>query len=410
MPAVPIRKSRDAQPSPGRLEQRRKQPVEPTQKAIDALALNTGSHQIAGIKGLFIRCRAQSKSFYIERRVNGKIKSVTLEATTMKAAKEEALKVYLELRQHPFRAFGAVTFETAFENYLAVNGGKLKPRTVKEYRKQFQRYLKPWHGYTLQFMGSDRGRAAVQRLQIETRKKHGKAGANQALAIISFTWNLARKTDASLPESPTSAVTLDKIARRNAAYSPEDLRAWAEAVSALNPVKKMFYLVALFTGARQGSICQLRREDISLEHKIIKFLNTKRQQYAVPMSDVLAKLLTRYLDSESAPPSEWVFPATRKRKGGEQFIGDVKEKSDTGIDGPNRLRHTFKTWGVGCISKEESKILLGQQSSDDRGDEDNVNFGYITLSLVLDSLRPAINRHNEKYVAALGKVLPELKS
>lgn len=88
----------------------------------------------------------------------------------------------------------------------------------------------------------------------------------------------------------------------------------------------------------------------------------------------------------------------------------MKEKSDTGIDGPARLRHTFKTWGVGCISKEESKILMGQKSSDDRGDEDNVNFGYVTLDLVLESLRPTIYRHNAKYVAVLGEVLPVLLS
>lgn len=407
MPAKAMRKTFAIEPSPAS-RKRSKPEVDHNQKAIEKLPFNSGSWRIKDHKGLFIRCRAQSKSFYVERRVNGKIKPVTLKATTISEAKEEYLKVYGDLRVHPFQSPGAVTFEMAFNNYIAVkeSAGKLKPRTVKEYRKQFKRYLEPWHGYTLEFMGSDRGRHAVQQLQIETRKKHGAAAANQVVALISFTWNLARKTDRSLPESPTVAVSKDNIEPRNAAYSPAELRAWAQAVSKLNPLKKMFYLVALFTGARQGSIGQLRREDVSLEFKIIKFLNTKRQQYAVPISDVLAKLLTTYLDS--VPSSEWVFPAPRERKGGEQYLGDVKEKSDTGIEGPNRLRHTFKTWAIGCISKEESKILMGQSSSDDRGNEDNVNFGYITLALVLDSLRPAINRHNAKYVAKLADILPEL--
>jgi integrase len=404
MPVIAIRKQRAT------AKKRRKQPVEATQKAIEALPLNSGSWKVAGIKGLFVRCRAQSKSFYLERRVNGKIKPVTLEATTMREAKEEALKVYVEIKERPFRAPGEITFETAFKNYLAVNEGKLKPRTVKEYTKQFDRYLKAWHGYTLKFMGSDKGRVDIQQLKIQTRKKHGKAGANQAIGIISFTYNFARKTDTTLPESPTTAVELDRIERRNAAYSPEELHAWGQAVSKLNPLKKMWWMVALFTGARQGSICQIAWEDVSLEHKIIKILNTKRQKYAVPISDVLARLLARYRDSGAVPPSEWVFPSPRERKGGQGFLGDVKEKSDTGIDGTGRLRHTFKTWGVGCISKEESKILMGQKSSDDRGDEDNVNFGYVTLDLVLESLRPTINRHNAKYVAVLGEVMPELLS
>ena len=89
-------------------------------------------------------------------------------------------------------------------------------------------------------------------------KKHGKATSNQVMRLLSAVYCWHRREDPLLPERPTVAVDLHSIRPRDWAMSPEDLRAWLETVQSLSAVKRMWWLTALFTGARKGSIEALR--------------------------------------------------------------------------------------------------------------------------------------------------------
>src|SRR5215831_6015101 len=60
--------------------------VAANQKAIDALPLGSGMWTVDGVMGLFVRCRAQSKSFLIQRRVHGKLVKETLGQMPVKQA------------------------------------------------------------------------------------------------------------------------------------------------------------------------------------------------------------------------------------------------------------------------------------------------------------------------------------
>ena len=44
--------------------------VEANQKAVDALPFNSGMWRVEGVPGLYVRCRAQSKTFRLERRID----------------------------------------------------------------------------------------------------------------------------------------------------------------------------------------------------------------------------------------------------------------------------------------------------------------------------------------------------
>lgn len=163
----------------------------------------------------------------------------------------------------------------------------------------------------------------------------------------------------------------------------------------LGEPKRTFWITALLTGARQGSIrMMLRWEDVDLDRKVIRFLHAKRESYAVPTSDLLAAVLRRYRDRRVVTPSAWIFPSPRKNG---RAAGRVKERKST-IRGPQALCRTFKTMGVGIVSPEESRLLMGHGSSDD------VNCDYITLALVVEPLRPAVNRIAERY----REILPQL--
>jgi hypothetical protein len=68
------------------------------QQAIDALPLNSGTWRVQGVPGLYVRCRAASESYLLQRRVRGVLVKRTLGAMPLKATRAEALKLWHQLR------------------------------------------------------------------------------------------------------------------------------------------------------------------------------------------------------------------------------------------------------------------------------------------------------------------------
>src|SRR6478735_1884537 len=92
--------------------------VSPNQKAIDALPSNSGDWKVEGVPGLSIRCRAQSKTFRVERRINGVKVTKTLDGiTSIKQAKIEAMRIWSGLKPKP-AAPGVQTLGPAIEAFL----------------------------------------------------------------------------------------------------------------------------------------------------------------------------------------------------------------------------------------------------------------------------------------------------
>ncbi|MDW8131942.1 MAG: hypothetical protein RMI94_15445, partial [Bryobacterales bacterium] len=60
-------------PVAGAAPGKRTKSIPPTQAAVDALPFGSGTWRIEGSMGLYVRCRAQSKSFLVQRKVNGKL-------------------------------------------------------------------------------------------------------------------------------------------------------------------------------------------------------------------------------------------------------------------------------------------------------------------------------------------------
>jgi integrase len=366
--------------------------VEATQKAIDALKPNSGTYSVEGIDGLYVRCRRKAKSFYIQRRVGGKLIKVSLGPLKMAVAKERAKRAWLTMKGLP--AGPVATFAQAYNAYMELKPN-LKERSAENYQYDFEHCLTDLHAWSLVDLASDAGRREVQRLQARLRKQRGEASSNRAMRLISAVYNRARRTDSTLPlEPPTKAIDLYRIEPRNWALSDEELKAWAANVAKLTPLKRMFWIMALLTGARQGSIRTIERDHVNLDLKVAKFFNTKREPYAVPLSDLLCEHLTRYLEEEGKSESRWLFPSPIKY--GEP-LGQVKQR---GMRGPHCLRHCYKTRGVGVVSTEVSRILLGQGADP----ENRVNFDYVTLSLTVQPLRATVNWYADMYA----KLLPNL--
>jgi integrase len=158
----------------------------------------------------------------------------------------------------------------------------------------------------------------------------------------------------------------------------------------------MWWLTALFTGARKGSLEAMKWSDVDLEKRTLHFRVTKgNRPYAVPISDTLAELLTEYRKRDDVPPSEWVFPSNAIDGA---HLKDVKNPNE-GVGPAHRLRHTFRTTlaQLGAAS-DQSRMLMGHSLGGD------VNRGYISAPLVVESLRPATNAVAELYVGIIPEV------
>jgi len=160
-------------------------------------------------------------------------------------------------------------------------------------------------------------------------------------------------------------------------------------VSTLGTIKRMWWMTALFTGARKGSIEALRWMDVDLEKMIIHFRVAKGDRpYVIPISEALTKLLVEYRSRNDVPPSGWVFPSNIAEGG---HLKNVKNPNE-GIGPAHRLRHTFRTTLAKLgASPDQARMLMGHSMGGD------VSRGYITAPLVVESLRSVTNAVAEHY-------------
>lgn len=371
--------------------------VAANQKAVDALPLDSGMWRIKEIPGLYVRCRAQSKSFLLQRRVRGQLVKETIGTLSLKDARAKAMKSWSALKPK-LAPQDVVTLEIAITRYL--EDKPLAPKTRENYEYNADEYLADWKARALHDVGNDR--AGFRFLIGQIKKKHGVATSNQVVRLVSAVYRWQRKIDSSLPEAPTTAVEIEPIPARDWAYSSEELKTWwysrkeekgettEKGVRTLGAIKRAWWLTALFTGARKGSIEALKWTDLDFGKKTIHFRVTKGDRpYIVPMSDKLAELLIAYRDGSEVPPSEWVFPSSARE--GNHIVGVKNDKE--GVGPAHRLRHTFRTTLAQLgASPDQARMLMGHSMGGD------ISRGYITTPHVVESLRPIVNDVSSHYV------------
>jgi len=404
MPVVTIRKQTEADVSP-KPKRRGGKALAPNQKSLDAIPLGSGTWQIEGIPGLYVRARANTKSFYVQRRIHGELVNRTIGETTMKDAKDQRDKIWRGMKHEQPAATTQVTFSQAFQAYL--EQADLAKSTLRNYRANFAMCLQDWHHLPVKSIGTER--EALRFLHQRVRKQHGDSIANQVRRLLSAIYNWHKDgSNEDLPEFPKKAMPLVSIAARDWAMDDEELRAWWFAsedkdgetietgVKTTTPIKRAYWLTSLFTGARPGSIEVLKWRDLDFTKRTIYFVKNKgNAPYTVPMSDTLYEILISHRDDECSPPSEWVFPSAPNPTG---HLVDVKEKA--GVQPKYRLRHTFRTRLAGLgFTRDQAKMLMGHSLGGD------VSSGYISAPLLIESLRPVVNALAGEYLRCL-KVKP----
>ena len=266
-----------------------------------------------------------TKSFFVERRINGRVKRLSLgrygHLTPAQARqKAQAMLGTIAMGKDPVaekRAASArgTTLGEAFEDYLQTRRD-LKPGTVANYRKCIDGCLGDWKRRRL---------IDIDKAQVEQRhrdlSKRAPARANNAMRVLRAVFNhaLAKYEDQSgkpvLQFNPVDRLgqvrAWNRVERRRDRVKPHQMAAWYRATLQLNEETTRDYLhFLLFTGLRKAEASFLRWDDIDFDDATITVRDTKnREPLVLPMSSFLTDLLERRWQART---SEWVFPSPKK--------------------------------------------------------------------------------------------------
>jgi integrase len=366
--------------------ERQAKTVAPTQAALDALPFNSGCWKVENSMALYVRCRAQSKSFFVQRRIRGRLVQKVIGPVSMAEARRRAAKLWREMRPAPEET-RRLTLKTAVERYIEEKD--LSPKTEAMLRFCLKRYLQDISNRTLHDIGQDR--AGVRRMLLRVKATNGPSAAYLASSWLCTIFNYWRRIDLSLPESPTRAVDLPHPRPRDAALPPETLRDLWTRIQKLSPALRVAWQLLIFTGARKSSVMALRWSDVDLDAGTVFFSEAKGDRtYRVPLCKRLVAVLREW--KEQCPPSEngWLFPSPVRHG---EHISDCLKK---GLPFPHSLRHTYRT-ALAAIGApyDASRLLLGRALP-------GVSGGYVTRALVTESLREWSEKVAQHYARILG--------
>jgi len=266
-----------------------------------------------------------SKAYFVEKRVNGKSKRITLGKhgqLTPEQARKYAQQVLSEIvmgkdpqADKRDKAIRGVTLKQSFEGYLKTRKN-LKANTLHDYHRCIEGALGDW---------LDKPMTAITKDMIENRHRSlgrkSPARANNTMRVLRALFNYAmvqyedREAKPLVAVNPVSRLSKTRawytVKRRQTLLTPTQLKPWYDAVFQLNHETTRDYLLfLLFTGLRRSEASRLTWEDVDFAESCFLIPETKNQvPHRLPMSDFLRELLERrYQTAEKV----WVFPSPVK--------------------------------------------------------------------------------------------------
>jgi len=379
-----------------------------TKRHVDSLPA-PGSGQVfvrdTELKGFALRITSNGvKSFIVEKRINGKVRRITLArypVLTVEQARIEAQKQLGKIatgqdpikERHEARIKG-ITLHEVFKSFRQARR-HLKSKTIYDYQRVMDVGLADWQSKPLGEITKDMVGQRHHKLSTERGHAYADLTMRTLRAVINFA--LAHYEDSAgnpvLRENPVIRLTRTRAwhppKRRQTVIKAHQLAAWHKAVMRLRKEKPTrladtiadYLLVLLFTGLRRSEAANLKWSDIDLKDRTLVIRDTKnREPLTLPISSFLHDLLTARqeaaanIPAEDVTTSEYVFPGEGQPgplvepRAGVLWVAQQSEVSFVLHD----LRRTFITVAEGLdIPMYAIKRLVNHKMSND------VTAGYI---------------------------------
>jgi integrase len=198
------------------------------------------------------------------------------------------------------------TLTELFTHWLE-HHAKAHKRTWADDKRQFDKYLAPWHKRKL----SSIAKPDVAALHARLGTKHGRYQANRVLSLLRALFNKADDLGYT-GGNPAAKVKPFKEESRDRFLQPAELPKFFAAVNAEpSDVVRDFFLLALWTGQRRGNVAAMRWADVDLEGGQWRLSSDETKQgkiHYVPLAPpALAILKRRKADAEKG--AEFVLPS-----------------------------------------------------------------------------------------------------
>lgn len=375
-----------------------KAPIPPERNGKPAQAF----YRDSAVPGFGLRVNSGgSKSFIVEKRINGKVKRITLGRygnLTVEQARNEAAKLLGEVAtgkdpsaEKKAKRAKSTTLLEAFEDYLLTRKD-LRPSTIHDYTRSINGPLADWQNKKLLDISKD-----MVELRHRELGKKSEARANNTMRLLRALFNhaMAKYEDSRgnpvIAVNPVNRLSQSRawytVKRRETLIKPHQLADWYQATLQLNYETTRDYLhLLLFTGLRRSEASRLRWDDVDFIGKTLTITETKNHQtHTLPLSDFLEDLLKRRYESSGnsrkvlkrgseSSGNLYVFPSESERgyliepRTAVQRVSEISGVSFTLHD----LRRTFITIAESLdIPAYALKRLLNHK------DPNDVTAGYI---------------------------------
>ena len=362
------------------------------------------------------------KTFFLEKRVAGKVKRITIgrygEEFTTEQARREARKLAGSIAagndpvaDRKEAALKAVSLGDAFADYLKARKD-LKPKTLKDYGNVMRLSFADWRTKPLLTITKD----MIGKRHAKLGEQNGEAWANLSMRFLRALFNFAEgqyedsQGHSLVSENPVKRLSQTRawyrVERRQTVIKPHELAAWFAGVMALpNATLRDYLLLIILTGLRRNEAATLKWVDVDLVGKTFIIRDPKNHcDHTLPLSDYLLNLLkTRrdYLLGKNEVGNQYVFPSN----GAGGYIVEpraqmVRVTESSGVQFTvHDLRRTFITIAESIdIPAYVLKRLLNHKTSTD------VTAGYIVLDI--ERLREPMQKITN-HILRLGGVRPE---
>jgi integrase len=266
-----------------------------------------------------------AKSFIVEKRINGKVKRITLGRygnLTVEQAKKEAQKILGKvatgsdpIAEKKEKNVRSLSLLDTYNDYLNTRKD-LKQTTISDYNRVMKWAFEDWYSKPVTEITKD----MVENRHRE-RGKRSQARANNSMRVLRAIINHARnkfedaKGNPIILINPVERLSQNrawfKVEKRQTLIKAHQLAPWYKATLQLNNESTRDYLYfLLFTGLRRSEGAQLRWDDVDFSDNTFIINDTKNGlSHTLPLSDYLEKLLKRRYEKKE---SDFVFPSDSK--------------------------------------------------------------------------------------------------
>lgn len=349
------------------------------------------------IKGFGVRVTSGSKTFILDRKLNGKTIRVSIgrfPAWSVQQARERSKELIVEMdkgndirEQAKAKVESGVTLQSVFDLFLSER--QLKDRTRIDYRRYLNHYLKDWQERPISRIDQD---LVIGRYKKIAASSSGQAQASSVMRCLRSVLNFAIATYGRevLPDNPVASLTAKRVWIRDKARTDHlkvhQVKPFVTALRGLaNAVMGAYLEFILLTGARRNEAALLKWKDVDLRSLVLIFRDTKNHSDRhIPITPRV-KALLEFMKSQKN--GEYVFHSIDKN-GKATYIkeprkamaaANIAASSEVTVHG---LRRTFSTLleSLDCPAYP-LKALLGHSL---KGDVTTAHYTQISV----ERLRP----------------------